>query len=629
MNALRGVRAVFLLAAVLSALGIGAAQPEKPPHGQGKYLLVLWEPGTPVPGKPDERMKKVPEPDLEKLGGRLLAKQANRRVVYLPYQAAKQLRKHQAVAYVQRIWTGEPFPEWNEADTGPTSLRAAAVETNADPSFTWDREYAYDADGNITSIGNDQFGYDDMGRLTAATVAGSSQSYAYDDFGNLTSVTRPGTTAVTVPTDPMTNRLIGETYDAAGNVTSRKARGTYVYDALNMIVEVGMTPGISRRRMLYDANDERIGVLIDSMLQRWTIRDFDGQILREFTGYDNGLNLVWSWEQDHVRGEGQLIAGETVTWQYNNDANAFTYGGKRHYHLDHLGSVRVVTNQAGKALSEHDFYPFGTPRTKQHQEELVWGQPHEDGMRFAGHRRDFMGPQSVEDDEYVDSMHARYYDPNLGRFLSVDPFLDTAKSMQAPQMWNRYSYVTNNPLRYTDPTGKAAVKIWGKGIYYVLAYSKRQGEKLIATIIAKNKKQVLQEIKPAIREARNQGSHVSVVTQTNKQTEGLSGELSANGRSRGPEKHGTWPTHHNPESGEFKDVHVQTLSDTKKAGFGQGLLSIIGPTTMTAVANTDASPSEIVSAVLWDSAKAIDPIFLTDALEYATGLDEYAQPPDE
>lgn len=42
----------------------------------------------------------------------------------------------------------------------------------------------------------------------------------------------------------------------------------------------------------------------------------------------------------------------------------------------------------------------------------------------------------------------------LGRFLSVDPSLDVEKAVHEPQLWNRYSYVTNNPMRYTDPNGK-------------------------------------------------------------------------------------------------------------------------------------------------------------------------------
>lgn len=51
-------------------------------------------------------------------------------------------------------------------------------------------------------------------------------------------------------------------------------------------------------------------------------------------------------------------------------------------------------------------------------------------------------------------MHARNYDPNLGGFLSVDPVLNVKRALREPQNWNRYAYVMNNPLKYTDPTGK-------------------------------------------------------------------------------------------------------------------------------------------------------------------------------
>ena len=455
------MKTIFRIVAAAAFLGLvfgmDAAQLEMPPKGQGKYLIVLWDPGTPVPGKKDERMRRVDEPDVAKLGGRVLASQANRRVVFLPDGVAKQLRTHEAVSFVQRIWTGEPLPEWDELETD-AALRAA-VATDSDPTFTWDRSYAYDADGNITTIGSDAFAYDDLGRLTQATVDGASQTYSYDSFGNLTTIATSGGSSVSVATDPATNRMVGETYDAAGNVTSRKNRGRYYFDSLNMLAEHTVPPvNTSTRRILYDANDERIGTVIDSSLHRWTIRGLDGQILREFTGYDNGLNFVWSWEQDHIRGEGQLIAGETVTWSYydtyHSAPTAYTYGGKRHYHLDHLGSVRVVTNQAGKAISKNDFFPFGTARTPQFQEQFNEGQRHSDGMRFAGHWRDFMGQQGIEGDDSVDNMHARHYDPNLGRFLSVDPVLG---NLIQPQSWNRYAYVFNNPVNFIDPTGMEGV----------------------------------------------------------------------------------------------------------------------------------------------------------------------------
>lgn len=56
--------------------------------------------------------------------------------------------------------------------------------------------------------------------------------------------------------------------------------------------------------------------------------------------------------------------------------------------------------------------------------------------------------------EDLDYMHARYCSPVQGRFLSIDPVLKMRQAMRRPQRWNRYAYVTNNPLKWTDPTGE-------------------------------------------------------------------------------------------------------------------------------------------------------------------------------
>jgi hypothetical protein len=61
-------------------------------------------------------------------------------------------------------------------------------------------------------------------------------------------------------------------------------------------------------------------------------------------------------------------------------------------------------------------------------------------------------------------MHARYYSPTMGRFLSVDPKMTIRKNLFEPQRWNRYSYVLNNPLLLIDPDGKEAfVFVVGRG----------------------------------------------------------------------------------------------------------------------------------------------------------------------
>jgi RHS repeat-associated protein len=73
----------------------------------------------------------------------------------------------------------------------------------------------------------------------------------------------------------------------------------------------------------------------------------------------------------------------------------------------------------------------------------AFSTPDAEVMKFTGHERD---------DVNLDYMHARYYVPFAGRFLSVDPGRDW--DLREPQSWNMYAYVRNNPVNNTDPDGK-------------------------------------------------------------------------------------------------------------------------------------------------------------------------------
>lgn len=66
-------------------------------------------------------------------------------------------------------------------------------------------------------------------------------------------------------------------------------------------------------------------------------------------------------------------------------------------------------------------------------------------QKFTGYERD--------NESELDYAQARYFSYNHGRFTSADPMRESAKA-DAPQTWNRFSYVVNNPFKYIDPTGK-------------------------------------------------------------------------------------------------------------------------------------------------------------------------------
>jgi RHS repeat-associated protein len=124
-------------------------------------------------------------------------------------------------------------------------------------------------------------------------------------------------------------------------------------------------------------------------------------------------------------------------------------GGRRHFHLDHLGTPRLITSDNGQLVSYHDYYPFGDEKSSYWQ-EVAGGFDREEPMKFTGHERDYALGMGAEDGHAVDYMHARYYSPTGGRFLSPDPL---GGHMEDPQTLNRYAYAGNNPITLTDPTG--------------------------------------------------------------------------------------------------------------------------------------------------------------------------------
>lgn len=451
----KGLMRTLLLAVLLTAMPVLAQLPPAiagmPEEGEGRYVMVLWERGTPdAQGTP---IVDLPVPDLQGMGGRLLLESGSRQVIDLPLEEAETLRAHPSVKYLQRVYMGEPPEEVNEPRlTARAKPRGIATET--DP-LTWESgEYEYDGSGNITKIGTHAYRYDTAGRLIQANAASKTETYEYDAFGNLLQMAVTGAQPVDIAVDSSSNRLMGVPYDPAGNVSS-SAKTSYEYDGLNRLVSTTMKlgTGSKTRYRIYDVNDELIGVLTGDDQSQWMIRDLEGRVLREFTGDTHNM-VPWLWQQDFIYGgEGQAVAGETQEiFALGNPS--IIYGGMRHYHLDHLQTVRMVSNGTGQRAAEHEYYPFGIEATRANQEYAFLEDSQIDELRFAGHQRDYMGLVNVEHREYLDYMHARYYDPNLGRFLSVDPIIDFKTNLRNPQGWNRYSYVRNNPIRWTDPTGK-------------------------------------------------------------------------------------------------------------------------------------------------------------------------------
>ncbi len=116
---------------------------------------------------------------------------------------------------------------------------------------------------------------------------------------------------------------------------------------------------------------------------------------------------------------------------------AMRQGGPLYFILtDHLGSTALLTNSSGQKVAGSAvwYFPYGETRPGS-------GNP-PTARRFTG--------QLEESTIGLYDYGARFYDPALGRFLSADTVVPGAAN---PQALNRYAYVLNNPLKYTDPTG--------------------------------------------------------------------------------------------------------------------------------------------------------------------------------
>jgi RHS repeat-associated protein len=286
--------------------------------------------------------------------------------------------------------------------------------------------YSYDGAGNVKSMGTGfSFLYDSLSRVVDARLpGGASQLYTYDDFGNLTSLTTGGTLQNT-PASTTTNRLTGTTtsYDGAGNLTAWNGN-TYTYDNFNQLVRA--KSGAEEWVYVYTADDERFwSYRVGGGGSLWSLRDLSGQVLREYQAH-----VSWSTFEDYVYRGDQPLAGLPSS------------GEQRHFDLDHLGTIRLVTNAAGNATGVHRYYPFGKEQTTLQES---------DRRKWAGHERDLANLSGDGDD--LDYMHARHYSPVVGRFLSVDR---AEGDLKDPRSWNKYSYTLGNPLKYIDPDGEAA-----------------------------------------------------------------------------------------------------------------------------------------------------------------------------
>ena len=309
-----------------------------------------------------------------------------------------------------------------------------------------DLAYAYDAKRNLETRHDalqadnptELFQYDALDRLTCATFTSGPacpkvDAFTYDPSGNL--LTKPGIAGTYTydPEHPHAVKTAGPdsfVHDAVGNQIGRS--GTVVaYTPFDLPKSFTPPAGSGQPKVTleYDGDEARVRKIVGT---ETTVYVGD---LYERTS-DAGTGAVE--HRYFVHGAERVVAVVTRT------AGPKPINETRYLHVDHLGSVETVTGETGsQAIEKRSYDAFGKRRNP------TWGSGPIDFSSvttkgFTGH----------EDDAEIGlvNMRGRLYDPQIGRFLTTDPIVAEPGSGQS---WNPYSYVLNNPLAYTDPSGFA------------------------------------------------------------------------------------------------------------------------------------------------------------------------------
>lgn len=298
-------------------------------------------------------------------------------------------------------------------------LRLSRILT-AGTSNLQDLNYVFDKNGNITTLTDNlrsnirTYSYDSLDRLTQANNVPSPQggyenfNYQYDSIGNMTYKSYVGVMAYGINAGPHAVTTAGGSnysYDANGNMTQGKNK-TLEYDAENRIIRIN-----------------QLGVITDF------VYDGDGGRVKKITPSGTTTYIGSLFEIDSASGKAtkHIFAGS------NKVCSVESTGNKYFIHSDHLGSSSVVTDQNGAQVSHYEYTPYGSVAQVEGSDVT--------GYKFTGKELDNTG---------LYFYGARYYDPEIGRFVTADTLVQAPYN---PQTLNRYSYCANNPLNYVDPSG--------------------------------------------------------------------------------------------------------------------------------------------------------------------------------
>lgn len=336
-------------------------------------------------------------------------------------------------------------------DTGMVKSIVSSVTGGA---LLQDVEYQWDAVGNLDYYDDhyqrvyEDYVYDDLNRLNDVNSTTGTTFTRYNDLGNITSRSGVGSydyDNIAVPAEcgsddhaagPHAVRRISGAksnyycYDQNGNLVKDKDR-VLKYTAFNKPYEI--SKGSTLVTFAYGPNRSRFK-RVESKSGATTTTHYLGNYEKVVESSGSIKHKIM------VGGNAQVIeevSGGTTTTRIS------------YFLTDHLGSITSVVNSLGVEQERMSFDAWGNRRLT--NLDLI-SSPNEYKNPFTN--RGFTGHEHVDSVGLI-HMNGRVYDPVIGRFLSADPIIQAPGNLQS---LNRYSYVMNNPLSITDPSGYSWIK---------------------------------------------------------------------------------------------------------------------------------------------------------------------------
>ncbi|NOX76611.1 MAG: hypothetical protein GXP17_08395 [Gammaproteobacteria bacterium] len=233
-----------------------------------------------------------------------------------------------------------------------------------------------------------------------------------------------------------TSNTIDETltYDANGNMKIGIAGKVITYTAFNKPETI--TKGENSTRFEYDIGRARY-LQVATSSSGTTKTHYLGQLF-ERTQKTSGITEY----KNYIYAGKRMIA---ISTRRSNNTTELNY-----LHRDHITSITAITDASGIVKERFSYDVFGKRRN-----DASWKAASTLESIVTSVTVSSITHHGYTEHEFLEGvglihMNGRVFDPELGRFLSADPFVQFKKNLQS---FNRYSYLLNNPLSYTDPSG--------------------------------------------------------------------------------------------------------------------------------------------------------------------------------